>query len=68
MLILKKTLKYLPLLLILILFSSCSAERKNPYYTKRANTPQSHVNQLGRNKYYFSDSYQKRLNKSYKRK
>jgi len=63
-----KKFKYLLLLLLIIMASSCAPSRKNTYYQKRKKS--SHVNesQLGRNRYFFSPEYQKKLNKSYKKK
>jgi len=54
------------LLLVIILAGSGCAVKKNPYQQKKKS---SHVNtsQLGRNKYYFSTGYQKKLQKSVKR-
>jgi len=66
-----KTLFILALLilpLIIILSEGCSSSKKNPYYEKRAKASGQNASQLGRNRYYFSNSYQKKLNKSYKRK
>jgi len=62
-----KYLKYLIILLIAILIGSCSASKKNPWAEKKK---KSHISatQLGRNKYFFSNHYQKKLKKSYKRK
>lgn len=55
--------------MIAVSFSTgCSPTRKNPYYQKRIQASKSNTKQLGRNKYYFSNSYQKKLAKSYKRK
>jgi len=56
------------LLLAMALSSGCSGTRKNPYYQKRVQASKSNTKQLGRNKYYFSNTYQKKLAKSYKRK
>lgn len=65
---LKIVSKYLLLILLAVLFISCASGKKNPYYAKRTKASNLNTNQLGRNKYYFSDSYQKKLFKSYKRK
>lgn len=57
------------LLLVLVSFvSSCAPAKKNPYYEKRIKASRENTNQLGRNRYFFSDKYQKKLVKSYKRK
>jgi len=57
----------LPLILIMF-FSSCAPSKKNAYYEKRVKASSANTPQLGRNKYYFSGDYQKKLVKSYKRK
>jgi hypothetical protein len=59
---------FIVLLVVTSLSSGCSGTRKNPYYQKRIQASKSNTKQLGRNKYYFSNSYQKKLAKSYKRK
>lgn len=61
------------LLLILFMFvmvftSGCGSSKKNPYYEKRIKASRTNTTQLGRNRYYFSKNYQKKLFKSYKRK
>ncbi len=62
-----KYLKYLIIILIVILFGSCSPSKKNPWAEKKKNTHIS-ATQLGRNKYFFSNHYQKKLKKSYKKR
>jgi sortase (surface protein transpeptidase) len=65
----KKILKLLLFIpLIFILSASCASSKKNPYYEKRMKASRTNTKQLGRNKYYFSHDYQKKLAKSYKRK
>jgi hypothetical protein len=67
--LLKKISKLLLLIpLLFILTASCASSKKNPYYEKRMKASKSNTKQLGRNKYYFSHDYQKKLAKSYKRK
>ncbi len=63
-----KFLKYLSIVLLAILMTGCATSRQNPYAKKRKKS--SHVSQsnLGRNKYFFSNSYQKKLKKSYNKK
>ena len=69
MALLKKILKLLLLVPILfILTAGCASSKKNPYYEKRMKASKSNTKPLGRNKYYFSHDYQKKLAKSYKRK
>lgn len=55
-------------LAVLLACTGCASTKKNPWAEKRAKA--SHVNtpQLGRNKYYFSVGYQKKLQKSVKKK
>jgi hypothetical protein len=62
-----KYFKYLIIMLIVILMTSCFASRRNPYGKKKRNTHIS-ATQLGRNKYFFSNEYQKKLRKSYRKK
>jgi hypothetical protein len=65
---LKKTTKLLFIILISIfLTAGCASSKKNPYYEKRMKASRTNTSQLGRNRYYFSKDYQKRLCKSYKR-
>ena len=69
--ILNKILKSLLLLFfsfVMIFSSACGSAQKNPYYEKRMKASQTHTTPLGRNKYYYSKNYQKKLTKSYKRK
>jgi len=61
-----KLLLFIPL--IFILTAGCASSKKNPYYEKRMKASRTNTKQLGRNKYYFSHDYQKKLAKSYKRK
>ncbi|MFO7852969.1 MAG: hypothetical protein ACQERS_01470 [Bacteroidota bacterium] len=59
-----KYLKYLMIILIALLMASCFASRRNPWAKKKR---RSHISttQLGRNKYFFSNEYQKKLKRSY---
>jgi len=43
------------------------AVKKNPWTKKHTTASRVHTSQLGRNKYYFSTNYQKKLTKSVKR-
>jgi hypothetical protein len=47
---------------------SCASSKKNPYYQKKKKTSIVNASQLGRNKYFFSTGYQKKLNRNYKKK
>jgi len=66
-----RTLKILTLtfsLILIALFVSCASSKKNPYYEKRKKASHLNTTQVGRNKYFFSTGYQKKLSKSYKNK
>lgn len=65
---LKKIVKYLLLIVLFISFAGCVPTQKNHYYEKRKKSSRINTSQLGRNRYYFTADYQKRLVKSYKRK
>ncbi|NSW94420.1 MAG: hypothetical protein HPY62_06910 [Bacteroidales bacterium] len=54
--------------LVVILTLSCATSRQNPYYAKRSKASSLNASQLGRNKYFFSKTYQKKLYKSYRRR
>jgi hypothetical protein len=67
----ERTIKILTLtfsLLLITLFFSCASSKKNPYYEKRKKASHVNTTQVGRNKYFFSSGYQKKLTKSYKKK
>jgi hypothetical protein len=55
------------LVLMIAIVTSCAPAKKNPYYQKRK---KAHVSteQLGRNRYYFSPGYQKKLNTTFRKK
>jgi hypothetical protein len=55
-------------MMMVVLFIGCAPSRKNPYYEKREKASRMNASQLGRNRYYFSPTYQKKLGKSYKRR
>jgi hypothetical protein len=63
-----KILKYFLIFFLIALVTTCSSSRKNPYYQKRKKASKVNTEQLGRNRYYFSPGYQKKLVKSYKKK
>jgi hypothetical protein len=54
--------------MLILIFTACAPAKKNPYYEKRQKSSQVNASQLGRNKYYFSKDYQKKLNKTFKKK
>jgi len=63
-----RILKYFLIFLLIASFTACASTRKNTYLQKRRKTSWVNTSQLGRNKYFFSSGYQKKLVKSYKRK
>jgi hypothetical protein len=63
-----KILKYFLIFLIIATAITCAPAKKNPFYEKRKNNSQVNASQLGRNKYYFSKDYQKKLQKRFKKK
>lgn len=63
-----KILNYCFILILIVLITGCAPAKKNPYYEKRKKSSQVNASQLGRNRYYFSSSYQKKLNKTFKPK
>jgi hypothetical protein len=67
-----KRISFFRILLILFsltIFSSsgCAPAKKNPFYDKKKQASKVNTTQLGRNKYYFSTGYQKKLTKGYKK-
>ncbi|HCC71160.1 MAG TPA: hypothetical protein DEQ09_08430 [Bacteroidales bacterium] len=63
-----KYLKYIIIILITVLMSSCFASRQNPYARKKKKNSYVSATQLGRNKYFFTNEYQRKLKKNYKKK
>jgi hypothetical protein len=63
-----KILIYFFSLFIVAFLISCASSKKNPYYEKTKKASHVNTTQVGRNKYFFSPGYQKKLYKSYKRK
>jgi hypothetical protein len=63
-----KILKYSVIFIFITIIAGCAPAQKNPYYKKREQTSRVNTSQLGRNRYYFSQGYQKKLLKSYKKR
>jgi hypothetical protein len=63
-----KIFSYSFILIMIVLFTACAPAKKNPYYEKRKKSSQVNASQLGRNKYYFSKDYQKKLTKTFRPK
>jgi hypothetical protein len=61
-------LKYFLFFILIAAFASCAPVKKNPWSEKKKQASKIHASQLGRNKYYFSVGYQKKLTKNYKKK
>jgi hypothetical protein len=62
-----KILKYFLILLMFASAVTCAPAKKNPFYEKKKNNSPVTASQLGRNKYYFSKDYQKKLQKKFKK-
>jgi phosphoglycerol transferase MdoB-like AlkP superfamily enzyme len=63
-----KIFKYFLYFSLFALLVACAPVNKNTYYSKKKKASQVNASQLGRNRYYFSPSYQKKLNKTFKKK
>lgn len=66
-----KIQRFLNILLVVLLTGitvGCASSNKNTYAQKRKQASKVNTSQLGRNKYYFSSGYQKKLVSSYKKK
>ncbi|MCU0472415.1 MAG: hypothetical protein MUC93_03470 [Bacteroidales bacterium] len=63
-----KILKYLLIFVTIAIFTGCAPARQNPFQDKRKRASRVNTSQLGRNRYYFSTGYQKKLVKNYKKK
>jgi hypothetical protein len=60
--------KFFLTILIIQLFFSCAPAKKNTYSQKRKNDSHVTAERMGRNKYFFSPNYQKKLTHSYKKR
>jgi hypothetical protein len=63
-----RTITLLSIAFLIVMFTACAPAKKNPYYEKKRKSSRVDASQLGRNKYFFSSGYQKKLNKNYKKK
>jgi len=61
-------IRFLFILFLSFIISACAPAKKNPWMEKRKKASHVNTSQLGRNRYYFSTDYQKKLTKSYKKK
>jgi len=48
--------------------TACAPAKKNPVNAKRKQSSQVNASQLGRNSFYFSQGYQNKLTKKYKKR
>jgi hypothetical protein len=63
-----KILKYLLIFILIALATGCAPARHNSYIKKKRSGSKVHTSQLGRNRFFFSTGYQKKLFKSYSKK
>jgi len=68
--VITKITKYFSFLFLFFILTciSCASAKQNPYYKKRTRVSHVNTSQLGRNRYFFSVNYQKKLQKSMKKK
>ena len=62
-----RKLKYITIFILILTCAACAPSKKNNYNPKRREASKVNTSQLGRNKYYYSPGYKKKLNSSYKR-
>ncbi len=63
-----RILKYVMLIILILALTDCASSKKSSYSSTRKNSSRVNATQLGRNKYYFSSGYQKKLSKGYKKR
>jgi len=63
-----RILKYVLLFVLIFTLTDCASSKKSSYASKKSKSSKVSTSQLGRNKYYFSPGYQKKLSKSYKKR
>jgi len=63
-----RTIKYLLILIFIAAAAACAPAKQNPFEKKRSQASRVNTSQLGRNRFYFSTGYQKKLVRSYKKK
>lgn len=56
------------ILIAILTASGCASAKRNPYAQKKRKSDMVQASNLGKNRYYFSNTYQKKLTKSYKKK
>jgi hypothetical protein len=60
--------KYSLIFLIIAIFTSCAPAKKNTWAEKRKRASRVNTSTLGRNKFFYSTGYQKKLSKTYRKK
>jgi len=63
-----KILKYFLIIILIAVISGCASARQNPFDHKRKKASKQNTLTVGRNKYFFSTNYQKKLQRNYKKK
>ena len=63
-----RTIKYLLIFSLIVLSAGCAPSKKNTWVAKRRTAVRANTSQLGRNRYFFSNNYQKKLYRTYKGK
>jgi hypothetical protein len=66
--VLIRILRFITVFFMMTVLTVCAPAKKNSYFEKRKKGTQITASQLGRNKYFFSSGYQKKLSKSYQKK
>lgn len=63
-----RILRYLLIFFLIVSSAGCAPSRKNTWVAKRRTAVKANTSQLGRNRYFFSNNYQKKLYRAYKGK
>jgi len=63
-----RILKYVLCFILIMVMTACAPPKKSSSQSRKKSSSHVNASQLGRNKYYFSSGYQKKLSKSYKKK
>jgi PBP1b-binding outer membrane lipoprotein LpoB len=64
----ERILKYALIFLIIVILSGCAPSRKNTWVAKRKEASRVNTTKVGRNRFFFSTDYQRKLQKNYRRK
>jgi hypothetical protein len=63
-----RILKFSLIFLVIAIFSECAPSRKNTWVAKRKEASRVNTSTLGRNRFFYSSGYQKKLYKNYRGK